>query len=153
MPPPGSGSETSRWGSGLMSWRKEFWTCYAERYPEDGVRPGHAGSNTWHRVEGMDHTVSQYLAQGHVGVYLRGGESRDDAKSCEDALRAELSVEPNPNARESGHFAVSTMPIDTKERGNWQGMADWLHERLRSYRGVLEKPAAAPDSTTPVSPD
>jgi hypothetical protein len=139
--------------SEIGQFRREFWTCYAERYPEDGVRPGHAGSNTWHRVEGMDHTVSQYLAQGHVGVYLRGGESRDDAKSCEDALGAELSVESNPNARESGHFAVSTMPVDTKERGNWQGMADWLHERLRSYQGVLEKPAAAPDSTTPVSPD
>ena len=139
--------------SEIGQFRREFWTHYAERYQEDGVRPGHAGSNTWHRVEGMDHTVSQYLARGLVGVYLRGGESRDDAKSCEDALRAELSVEPNPNARESGHFAVSTMTIDTKERGNWQGMADWLHERLRSYRGVLEKPAAAPDSTTPVSPD
>ena len=57
-------------------------------------------------------------------MYLRGGESRDDAKSWEDALRADLSVEPNPHARESGHFAISTMPIDTKERGNWQRMAD-----------------------------
>ena len=135
--------------SEIGQFRREFWTYYAELYPEDGVRPGHAGSNTWHRVEGMDHTVSQYLAQGLVGVYLRGGESRDDANSCEDALRSELRVEPNPNGRESGHFAISTMPIETKERENWQGMADWLHERLRSYRGVLEKPAAAPDSRSP----
>ena len=139
--------------SEIGQFRREFWTYYAERYPEDGVRPGHAGSNTWHRVEGMDHTVSQYLAQGHVGVYLLGGESRDDAKSWEDTLRADLSVEPNPHARESGHFAVSTMPVDTKERGNWQRVADWLHERLRAYRGVLEKRAADPDSTTPAAPD
>ena len=127
--------------SDIGQFRREFWTYYAERYPEDGVRPGHARSNTWHRLEGMDHTVSQFLAQGHVGVYLRGGESGDDAKICEDALKADLSVEPNPHARESGHFAISTMSIDTNERANWQRMADWLHERLRAYRSALEKRA------------
>ena len=61
-------------------------------------------------------------------------------------------MEPNPHARESSHFAVSTMPIDTKERGNWQQMADWLHERLRAYRGVLENRTAAPDSAALSAP-
>ena len=82
--------------SEIGQFRREFWTYYAERYPEDGVRPGHAGSNTWLRVEGMDHTVSQYLAQGLVGVYLRGGESRDDAKSCEDVTEGGPRRGPQP---------------------------------------------------------
>ena len=86
-------------------------------------------------------------------MYLRGGESQDSAKSCEDALRAKIGVEANPHAHESGHFAVSTMPINTKERGNWQRMADWLHERLRAYRGVLEKRAADPASAPPATSD
>ena len=89
----------------------------------------------------MDLTVSQYLAQSGVGIYLPG-ESWEQVKSYEDALRTELGVELGEPS--SDYLAVSELPIDSYDRKNWRRMADWLHEKLCHYRGMLREDVSDP---------
>ena len=128
--------ETGGGLSPIGQFRRDFWQSYIQRHPDDGVRAGHAGGNVYHRISGVE--VSQYLAQGQVGIYLRarsGDNSEETAQLVQiytDALNTELGV---------GRVLVQR--FNANDRDNWPEMADWLHNRLVEYRRVIEQSGAA----------
>lgn len=128
--------ETGGGLSPIGQFRRDFWQSYIQRHPDDGVRAGHAGGNVYHRISGVE--VSQYLAQGQVGIYLRarsGDNSEETAQLVQiytDALNTELGV---------GRVLVQR--FNANDRDNWPEMVDWLHNRLVEYRRVIEQSGAA----------
>ena len=127
--------------------RREFWQHYTNRYPDDGVRVGYAGSNVWHPVIDTSILLSQYVAVFGVGVYLRSGwnESSEQVfpivENYAEALQHELEVELGNSS--DGWWALKTLRIDSRDRANWPQMVDWLHENLVAYRRVLTADATA----------
>ena len=130
----------------LGRFRREFWTYYAERYPHDGVRSGHAGSNVYHKVEEAATQVSQYLAQGGVGCYIARwmrGESKKSVLAQIEKYKPALSasglnlVEEGSNESQWDSGRGRFVKIDCNDRENWPQMADWLHEKLHAYRQIL----------------
>ena len=136
---------SSRNVSEIGEFRRAFWGLYAERYPSDaesaGLQAGHALGNIWHDTGQPGVIVSQYLAQGGVGVYCTSprGEPLEDVflnlRGYEGRFRDKLDVEIG--ASPSRHAAVMYRRIDTRDRANWESMADWLHERLEAYQQVI----------------
>ena len=124
--------------------RREFWSDYAKRYPDDGVPVGHGVSSFWVWIEAAELNLSLYLAQGSVGVFVRGrrGEAteteavRERIRPWEQSLREKLGVEIGEV--NSWGYADSSYATNTKDRGNWPDMADWLHNKMADYRRVLE---------------
>ena len=61
----------------------EFWRCYAEYYPDDGVRKDLAGYNAYHSIEDSELHVSQYVApkSNVVGVFIGKQRNADSQES------------------------------------------------------------------------
>lgn len=138
--------------SELTRRRRDFWTFYAERYPDDGVPAGYAASSFWCWVESAELNLTPFLAQDAVGVWLRGrrGEAeeavRERIRPWEPSLRAELDVEVGEGTGWGSFRTNSRYVVDAKDRGNWPAMTDWLHDTIAGYRRVLESPPASPSS-------
>ena len=49
--------------SDLTQFRREFWSHYAKRYPNDGVSVGYGASSFWIPIESADLKLSPYLAE------------------------------------------------------------------------------------------
>ena len=121
--------------------RRDFWAHFAMRISDaPGLRPGYAGSNVWHRIEGMGLTVVQFLARDRVGVYLIGEWGEPSATAAPriepyaTSLRKAL-----PDDRITDHCLTERL-IDSRNRSNWDEMADWLNTRRRIYERVLAWP-------------
>ncbi len=120
----------------LREFRNSFWMRYVQRYPDDmQLRPDHVSPNIFHDIGGL--VVSQYLAQGSVGVYIQKSNSKyteEDHRriqQCEDSLR------------ETGR----RLPVDSNDRNKWPEMIEWLHETLATFRRVIEAtPTAEPEA-------
>jgi len=131
--------------SELSEFRREFWEFYAENYPGDaamaGLRNGYARSYTWYQSAHPGIIVSLYLAQREVGIYCTspwGAPQRDvfpNLEGYEDAMRRELGVEVG--RAENIYGAPRVRRVDTRDRGNWESMARWLHEELEAYLEVI----------------
>ena len=52
----------------LGQFRSEFWTYYANRYPDDGVRQGFAGINPDYRIEDAGLKIRRFLAHNQRRV-------------------------------------------------------------------------------------
>ena len=140
--------------SDLTRFRREFWASYAKRHPNDGVSVGYEASSFWMWIASAELYLSLYVAQGAVGLWVRGrrGESAAAVKgrihAREQDLRDMLGVEIGEGTS-WGSYANSRYHIDTNDRGNWPAMADWLHKRSADYRRVLESIPASPPSSDP----
>ena len=140
--------------SELSRFRREFWAFYAQRHPNDGVSIGYQASSFWMWIASEELNLSLYVAQGSVGVWVRGrrGESAAAAQgriqACEQHLREELGVEIGEGTS-WGSYANSHHKFDTNDRANWPAMADWLHKMSADYRRVLESRPAPPTSNVP----
>lgn len=129
--------------SELAQFRREFWAHYTARAGEaPGLKPGHAGSNVWRRIDAAGVTLVQYLARGSVGVYLIGdwGAPADDARPrierAAKALRARL--DPGEDFHDYQDYpCLVKLDIDTHDRANWDRMVDYLDNRRRRYEEVL----------------
>lgn len=136
---------SARGVSEIGEFRRAFWAFYAERFPDDaqsaGLRSGHALGNIWHETAQSGVLASQYVAQRGVGTYLTTprGEPLEDVflhlRGYEDAIRTEVGVEVG--AIPARHAAGAFLRVDTRDRANWEGMADWLHERLAAYQHAI----------------
>ena len=139
--------------SDATQFRRDFWTKYAELYPEDGVPSGWGRSNVWVPVESADLNVSLALNRWGVGLWLRGrkGESAGaveervipyrDAfrKAVGDAFAERLKFKPGTEwGEEEGGFDA-LREFDTADPENWPDMAAWLHYMLLIYLRVIEK--------------
>ena len=139
--------------SALGKFRRDFWRHVAGRHPGE-VEPDHAGSNVYHRVNEADLRISQYVARDCVGVYL--------VKSSIVEIDRPSQVEPylKPlrralNDETMSRFGGTALRVDTRNRANWDRMADWLHDRRIVYARVLRE-TEAPGSgyrLTPYDPD
>lgn len=129
----------------ISVFRRDFWALYAERYPEDAAKAGwrtdYARSNTWYRSAHPGIIVSQYLAQREVGIYCTSpwGAPQEDVfpnlEGYEEAMRRELGVEIGKAADVYG--AVKSWRVNTRDWGNWESMARWLHGELEAYLEVI----------------
>ena len=122
--------------------RREFWAHFASRIPDaPGLRPGYAGSNVWHRIEGADVSIVQFLSAGRVGVYLSGrwGESRDAAGERIEPYAAKIRETLSDYGMRDSKFGpcYSALSADTSDRRNWDKMTDWLDNRRRAYAQAL----------------
>ena len=128
---PDSGKRNDRLNR-LRRKRNDFWNSYAEQHPADiQLNPDHIHSNVYHRVGGV--LVSQYLAQGRVGIYLVEKSRSYD----EEGVRL-MSIFREGLQLNLGNSSQS-LRIDTNDRDNWPDMIDWLHERLNEFRRVIER--------------
>ncbi len=135
----------SRVLSELGSFRREFWEYFSKNYPDElELRENYATSSVWHEVPGTDLIVAQWLGQNHVGVSVRGrrGESSEAVfsrlKRYETAIRNELGVEIVEHPKGSGHFCGVDMRVDSRDRGNWMKITEWLHKECRRRVNLFE---------------
>lgn len=124
--------------------RRDFWAHFATRIPDaPGLRPGYAGSNVWHRIESAGLTVVQFLARDRVGVYVIGewGESfAAAAPRTEPYAAAMRNALPDDHVTNGeNHRFLTERLIDSRDRSNWDEMADWLDTRRRIYERVLTR--------------
>ena len=133
--------------SEMGEFRRDFWACFTQRHPGDGIADGYAGSAARIPVESANLNISAYIAKSGAGVCLRGasGEPHKTVLAriqlFEKALRDELSVTIGEGTT-WGTYAYSTFRIDSRNRENWPTMADWLHDKIADYRRILESNSA-----------
>ena len=139
-------------GSEKSTFRREFWTHYATKYPHDGVSAGHAASSFWVWIESAELNLAPYLAKGSVGVWVRG-RRRESAEEVRQRIQPwgndlydMLGVDIG-DGTSWGSYANSRYSVDTGNRENWSCMADWLHNKISEYRRVLETlPTSTPSN-------
>ena len=124
--------------SALGQFCREFWSHVAERHPGD-VRPGYAGTYVHTNVEEAALRISRSVSYWCVGVCLTGNHNENDERALS---RIEPYLKPLREATKSEHWVddkwgESRLEIDTRDRNNWDRIADWLHERLEVYKRVL----------------
>ena len=142
--------------SDAVQFRRDFWTKYAELYPDDGVPSGWGRSYVWIPVESVDLNVSLALLNGAVGLWLRGrkGESSKEAEprvapirasfqnAIGDAFDGHLNFQPGTEWTDTDGSFDARREFDAADPENWPDMAAWLHYMLRIYQKVIENSLA-----------
>ena len=138
----------NRWPT-FYDFNSDFWTHYAKRHPDDGVRRGFRGYNPHLRVDGTEFTIKLYVAgrgraeNPQVGLGVITPENRSLLDGGQGRLRPHIpalakAVGINPSRMENS--ALITHWIDVDDPANWSAAADWLHERIEIYRRILSQP-------------
>ncbi len=139
---------TSQAKSGLTRlgelWR-DFWRHYSKRYPDAPMaKPDLALAHNWYPVGDVGGQIRQSVRRKGVVVELRGeewGESRDDwlprVETYIPALEAALKERNLKRTGKGNDVFSSSLSINTRDRANWDKMADWLNETSRIYEGIL----------------
>ena len=123
--------------------RRAFWDHFAVRCPQaPGLQPGYAGSNVWHRVvEGAGLRVVQYLGRNSVGVYITGkwGENQEDFLPRIEPYRKLLgeAFEGEGFLKQEKPSCSTLLEINTRDRSNWDQMANWLDSTRQKYEEIL----------------
>lgn len=135
--------------------RRDFWTKYAELYPEDGVPAGWGRSFVWVPVESGDFHVSIGVLRWGAAVWLRGRkrESSDTAdprvrpvrdsfrQVVAEAFAGRLQGPPGTQWEMAGEFDA-LREFDVSDPENWPDMAAWLHYMLHIYLRVIDNALA-----------
>ena len=142
--------------SDFVQFRRDFWTRYAELYPDDGVPSGWGRSFVWVPVGSADLNVSLYLVHDGVALGLKGRkkESSEDAeprvRPLRDAFRqaigealAELPFAQTATEGSTAGEFDTLREFDVSDPENWQNMAAWLHYMLHIYLRVIENALVA----------
>ena len=116
----------------------KFWTHYAQRYPDDGVRAGHGHSNAWIRRGSQNPDVSLAFAMDAVGIFLTRWRRTPHGSSAWLAERQAIIDDV------LGTGAERWKSFDTHNADNWDAMCDWLHEKLAVFLKIIE---AQPDGS------
>lgn len=127
----------------IGEFRREFWNHVALRYPGE-VKPNHAGSNVYHKVDGVDIRISQCIYRKGVGVFLvisrfNDAELPSQVKPYLEALESALAQDKSKNETELSNSGEVYLDIDPKDHTNWDRMADWLHDRRVIFERVLSE--------------
>ena len=132
--------------------RRDFWTKYAELYPDDGVPAGWGRSYVWIPVESVDLNISLAVLNGAVGLWLRGrrGESSEDAEprigpiratfqgAIGDSFNGRLNFQPGTEWNDVAGGFDARREFEAGDPENWPDMAAWLHYMLHIYQRVIE---------------
>lgn len=128
--------------------RQEFWTFYAQRYPDDGVPESHADSILRCVVDGKDVEIGLSLwGTDGVGIYILPArdprdrrrnipseDAREQLRGREDAIRERLGVVLGD---EPDYWFLEQRRVDSTNRENWPELVKWMHQRLGEYQGAL----------------
>ena len=122
--------------------QRDFWAHCAARW-EGTAKPETDFANSRYRrwVEEADLKVALYLGKDSVRVYVTGhtDEADEDVFARIEPYRGSLMAAldgscfldgENPRCR-------TMLKIDTRDRNNWNAMADWLYDQSRKYESVL----------------
>lgn len=112
---------------------RQFWTHYAQRYPDDGVRAGHGTSNAWIRRGSQNPDISLAFAIDAVGIFFTRWQRALNGRSAWVAERQGTINDVLGTA--ALHRWQS---FDTHNTDNWDAMCDWLHEKLVLFLQILE---------------
>jgi hypothetical protein len=131
--------------SEIGRFRKDFWTAYAERYPDDGISPT-AASSVSYETSDPEMLLSLYLAQGSVGIFMRGMRGVDPERVADrvDRYKGMLQDRFDIDLGERtswGTYRISDLQIDSRDRENWPRMIDWLHEAAHKFLTIFEDSA------------
>ena len=136
--------------SSLGQFRKEFWTHYVNRFPDEQQREP-AGGRSWRsrKFQSPDLAVVTYLAHQEVGVFIRRPASYTDQEFW-DALNPFVAGFSNLTdgkfqEQSKGYLFISTYSGDTHNPENWDILADWLHSTADSYEAALKDIFAGQD--------
>ena len=119
--------------------RRMFWTHYSERYPQDGVRPNHGTSNFWIRPDKDGPRISLMLARDAVGIFFTTASGvsaervSDWVKQRASIIQKVLHIDVDDD-----YFCYQNADFDAFNRDNWDGMADWLHDKLQIYLQIYD---------------
>lgn len=115
---------------------RQFWTHYAQRYPDDGVKAGHGTANAWIRRGSHNPTISLAFSRGAVGIFLTKWQRVPEGPSAWVAERQAIIDDV------LGTGALERwQSFDTHDTENWDAMCDWLHEKLVVFLHVIEAEA------------
>ena len=143
--------------SDATQFRRDFWTRYAELYPEDGVPAGWGRSNVRVTVESANIHISLAVLGWGVGVWLRGkqgelpGKAEARLSPFRDDFQAALAetfeglrgLSPGTEwVNATGGFDASR-EFDVDDPENWPHMAAWLHYMLHIYLKVIDNALVA----------
>ncbi len=124
--------------------RREFWSQYLQRYPNDaelGVQITGNASNWLAAPQEIGMFISMYKAKNEVGVFLRGQRgvtpSEIQEKIAPYADEFKKLVGTCKNIGEEGHHPVDLIKIDTENTENWNEAIDWLHERAHVFLSAI----------------
>jgi hypothetical protein len=131
----------SRPRGSFTEFREAFWTHFLEQYPSEQVYgPANGSGSRWRSPMSDGLVVVQYIAQGRVGVFIRGGrgvpaeETAQQLEPYRERLESLLQVRLNSDY----YFFITTLRLDTNDRANWDRMSDWLHEQADKYVATLK---------------
>ena len=139
-----------------IQFRREFWSKYAELYPDDGVSAGWGRAYTWIPVGGTGLNVSLAVYHWGAGLWLRGGRGESLTESASRLQVYKDAFWRTLNETFDGRFPDGTgtqwvdldggfdarREFDVSDPENWPDMAAWLHYMLQIYLRVIEKSAA-----------
>jgi hypothetical protein len=137
-------AQESRPLSALGEFRAEFWTYYVNRFPDEqkhGI-PGGASSR-WRNLSELGLTVTVYLAQEEVGVFIRGlrGASQQEVFDLlvphADRLAEITGV--TLGSPDQKYFFLKAYRCNTSDRATWDALADWLHDMADRYEAGLKE--------------
>lgn len=128
--------------SGLNAFWRDWWTHYFAKHPSGDERP-FALSVRWIAIPDTPLFVAQFIAESGVGVYVRGdrGVPREETvRVLEDVAEklAERLGAPMDGRIKNHHFG-KRLKIDTRDRANWDVMADWVLNEAARYVQVVSQ--------------
>jgi hypothetical protein len=126
--------------------RKQFWTEYLKRYPEDrklGVSINHSSSQWLKNSKNSKYVISIYKAKEGVGVFLRGKRGVSPAE-VQEMIKPYADEFKNlvgnvSHIGDSNHHPSDELFIDTTKSENWDEAFDWLHKRANEFLEGLSK--------------
>lgn len=129
---PSTGALTARQKNAERYGR--FWSHYAERYPEDGLKAKYRQSNQWIRRGSGNPDLSLMFASNSVGIFFtRWGRAEEGKKAWLEGRRAIID-----RLVGAGKPPDEFQSFDTHNEENWDAVCDWFHERLDHFLTILE---------------
>lgn len=129
--------------SNIGQFRKEFWTYYVNRFPDEQAwGKADAASSRWRVLDDIGLVITIYLAQKEVGIFIRGLRGVESAEVYEQLtphlgrLETEIGVPLGaPNGR---HYCVSTFKCQSRDQSQWEQPTTWLHSTADAYEAILK---------------
>ena len=136
----------------LGRFRRDFWAHVSRRHAGEAP-PGWASGNIYRRVEAAGRRVSQYVARDGVGIFFPR-EPGESAAARTIAVRSSVTrLRAQINDAQITDSGWSFLKINSRDRRNWDRMADWLHEhRLQYERALLDGAHTKSTTRGPGSP-
>ncbi|MEM9567485.1 MAG: hypothetical protein AAF974_04190 [Cyanobacteria bacterium P01_E01_bin.34] len=128
--------------SELGLFRKQFWTHYVERFPDERQYGAASGtSSRWRMIDGIPLKIVLFISNGRVGVFVRGdrGVSGEEVFEIVNPQMETLtqSFGAEFGAVGSNQFFKTACLQDTSVSDKWDELSDWLHNTANQYELIL----------------